>query len=1489
MRALESTGGLVTLVFVMATVSACAASAPDTGDLELTAHASSAVCTSAALSDQTRSYRDRTCESVWAYQQYSVPCMVNKQDPRCGIAGYQQTQCTAYTTCASPSFGVAYRTTQSSTTSVVGDAVKQRKCEVSDGRRVCYDEIVGYNYGRACLEAANARRDAVRASYPTEAANIGVTQLAAPRSMNRYGACSITVTGIPVWNQRAQAPCPTYNYSCNDPSRPIYATCPVTNSTPNECPAGTATVLSPAQKSLTEAEATDPNMISPADPLAPGAPTCLSCEPLPATTSSEVLAKYACLDRNFTTASALPPGEVRDGALTKIAANMKLLAELKGSLLPQSAIDRIVQVYATMPDARATCADPMPALPEPDAACGDVAALSSLNGRLRFCQGLAADNGEPASDIDRDWDLWSSCMQTADTIASIPATDCHREAYEAAFDGMSRALFKQRWAFPLPSVGDDTFEGEAQKRLRYLGTWNTAAARIYRDRAPAKLLDRVSEHVGAFWGVVQARAFEKVPALNDDGSPRPVNEAVLDEVTTNALTGDRKVLSALYRPDPKLPVTAPDVNAVPAKDEVLLTVTADVLESLRARLADANLVHDLACLVGSCKQPAFATSLSAAWRAEASIFSTTQLSALATTPLDDDWKAVMANILVNHAHLENAVARATGTPFDAAALSSARVDALPAVVRPLVRLAQTATSYTNGFARQQLFDPSVVSSVGGSLGDARQQELFGLIAAARLELTGAVNQYKDNRARLVEEIVTSLRQDNAQSQVSTALALKNEQASEIIERLGGLRRSASLDSVKFGDFMKSFEATVAADKLGESAKVVTSTVSLGVVPSDAHYTAGGPRALPALAVQQGGTPLRIAAEAGEVINVTAAGSWAPTCALRRSPQFGPRLVANNPMIGPEGFLLSIVDGKYQTVSQQDTKGNSASSSASVQASLCAGVKATSGTPGQALFGSGVEAYVDASVCVRAELGTTTQTSSTQIDNQSTESRQAATFLSGVRLDDTPLPNYPAGALLLVGVARGQTDVGSIRINRPITSPTTSVIADQPLDFYLIVNDLAECGAGPEQGGLTVTATKLTPSGIAAKQLGVAMGSTLTSLRQQATSIAAQSGVLPSQPALLRSNAQTSLRAACGYCDLASFPPSLLELFNNFVDAELVRLERTAALRDAELALRHITMEADQVTSDLVVNGKVSRLQRLLPAWRARDIDAERIQSPMRLLVDLVARNLYPLASARYPTELEAAAADLSTRNAATKVLGHKWSDSAVDIAGDLDLLVSALVSRYQAATGSTPSSTTRIAISYPNPNPLYPAPPSPFYEVDAVRSGAVWDALLNNQAAFLTVRPEDLYADQGVGRVPCNVRAPVLSGMALYVAGVDDTVASTLNSLAYNSSIYAGTDMTVPNDGGLRLYEQRNKQTLNGLIATKFGPASAALANVAADVKALPGMSPFGSFRINPKLVGTFGDPLTEATAIVLVMELSTRTSPTSSGTLPGVLTCPQN
>jgi hypothetical protein len=1211
---------------------------------------------------------------------------------------------------------------------------------------------------------------------------------------------------------------------------------------------------------------------------------CLSCENVGSLLDrAGVQAKFECLRQQIVlpaTATAASPA----------IDHLKRLFEAHGHWLTQEQADFASSVYEAYPGVQPQCGAywTAPAEPSPSPQ------LASLRSDLQLCDRLlqphaASQSTTKAGPVTRlDWLMTPKCTGTIAQAKSAAAGNANLQTYlDKALElsvGVGRTGFRY--------MGDAAFETRPvalATNLQQLGTWYASAktgAYAGSDAASKLALD-TSALSGGIWDGLYTADLAALRGRASDGS---LQDYELTDHLNLELRKDIELLGALFPPTGQ----TPPLTGAPA-----LYLVSDGLQMLSERLGDYAPYHDLGCKFLGCRtRPTEVSALNALL---ASLADRTALDAAVTAAGSvpgrastwSEWRTTFARIAdptLHPAVFQQAVLDALPPGYFGSNPPQYTNDLVLAPPEGSAQSLQTISAFvtaaagrTTNYGQTGLFLDGSDDALSYPLRFEDWPGVKNRVSEALSLLDTAIAQYDGARASLALDLMNEI--DLQQTHAS--IDLRKENLADEIERLGTtmaqLRLGGSIDASLFAREAQKFEQNMRALQDAGTPLFPVNDSWLAPISGRGRYSGSGTFAdVSEVAVLEAGVPVKLTGGKGDVINLSVSGQYSPTCSMRTlgGKYAGIDLTGvEGALTGPEGFEFVYSNGSFQTHSF--TEATQHSWSASVSA--CAG------------FGI---SFVSAQACVGYQYS---DSRSTQ-DGNGWESRSSAGFSKGLRLPNTPFPNYPVGALLAVQVPANQTPLRSTIRSVQVVQPQGSIVLTGDVDVYLVVND-RDCAEA--SGALNVRATTLSRplAGSAARNLRDAMGAVVLDLETQWTSIISAGRILPDQMSGIRARAWQSLRSSVeqGWQFSSYYPEIVTGFFDAWLSYEIVKAERAVDLVGLNEDYRSKLMDVRVLAAEADAVDRKQRLQRLVPTWTLANLDVSHLSAQTDYVALVANQQLYPFVSLRYP-EVLAAMPTASLVALADGTASNNWSSPIDDLGTLVRNAVADVMNYTDSADGQANKTLTHVVVRFRDPNDVRMFGPTDGHTADPVRAAAVWSAIRGGRAVQVEIRPEDVYAQgNGEGSLSCWASAPVVSAMALYFESAGCSTPGdqsgctdgNWNTLDKRSETFVASPMefTTPSGVDSRVFVDRSwlNSQKNKVLWGPEGYAvsyflSARASNPAVYAQGVRGVSPFTTYDISP-MEGLYPpasgiDPY----ALVLVLELE---SVQKANPMPGVDSCP--
>lgn len=907
-------------------------------------------------------------------------------------------------------------------------------------------------------------------------------------------------------------------------------------------------------------------------------------------------------------------------------------------------------------------------------------------------------------------------------------------------------------------------------------------------------------------------------------------------------------------------------------NELILAVTADALQSLADKIERRVDAHDFSCLYGHCT-PGEPTRLSELNELLGAVGDPARFSAAfqSSRRLPPAWQQAFGALAANAQVLAQAVAQlqdesAVRTPDGVVSTAGARLASLVRVAR------SRAQSYTT----TGLFSTQAQQALRSGLDESRRAEVMSDMDGRRRLLELHLGSLATGRQQLAADLIRI--DDHAHQQVSITnrVSEKQQEVTQLTLDLQGRRAEINRAERTQGDFLSSVKELVKVPGWQpEFAMKLKDTVFV-VSPRDARFDGQKHNQDSNLSSNHVSSLQPFVVNKGDSLLFAITGSWSPTCALSRSPG-GADL--KDSIVGPEGFTTARADSDIATRADQDGVSDASS--------------ATRSTGEHGSFGISVGGLSVGKNYDHTKANTHIKHHET-LDSNTLESRNVASFSTGLRLDNVPFPSAPAGALLAVVVVPGNGPSGTIKDVHVMHAPTSAILFSDDAEVYFVVNDLSTCERADSQA-LTVSVTHMQSASPAMEKLAQAMGTALGELRARMPALRAQGRILPQQMASLASDAQQRVAATCG--DLARYPQSIRAMFDAWVSKEQTVLESQAECLSLERRIANLELEIHSLEADKAMAQGKSRLLTLAPLWTLRNLDASLVGLQMTKSLTLMNDRIWPVMSLLYPSGLTSLYGD--TAFAAIRKQLLQMREGAFDDTPEEQArrLVSAMESIHAAMqearldgreTGGRQGSF--VALRFERPGYASAPAPAPgaanVPAADAARASAVWHAIQAGGRAEFSILPEDLYAKHGGrARLSCNQLVPVVSSMGLLLEREDTDVEGTKGRAPVALPTEVTSRLHFATGEGMRAFRIAPNFAWHWpLVMVGSAAESYHIMDQCRALQTGQGLSPFATFAVDFAYLQNSPELLQGVRAITVLMELDYRVD--GGRSVSGVRSC---
>lgn len=1380
------------------------------------------------------------CAGPWIYNSFVQPCWISKRDPACGpLQGYEKKTVPIYPTCRTESNGVERYVNENIEYRVSGVWVEEQVCDHS--RKPPCKMVNTCHIDEKC-DGREVFERRVPPSYRSNASYTNVT-LGPTGGSKCQGACRADIKNAPLFVSAESSACgaPIGTRQVDDTSKPLYPACRLKShgdAPVSECGVAPGVQYSGFGMTLKELTAKTPaGVFSPNTP----APRCTSCDDYQLASAKDAPGMATCLASARKAASGLPVD--RAALQSRLIEKSKLLYELYADALSADTRAEYQELYLSSPDSVPPCkTDSL--VPSTPAQCTTPRPAE----RLRFCQRLLLGHVSTAV-VATSLDV---CIKNAAEIDRLAST-CQPDPLRQAYIKVSSAL-TQRMLGTVSAEGTPALPkvDSLREKLALIEQWHQAVLPFASANSArhAEMLDAMQQLVATLWN--SARAAGALAA----GATR-------DQIAANDVEIDRRVLLA-----------AVGGQRVAVTGAPLFHVLDRGFQQIAQRIRNVTEFSDLGCLLQGCGAGGTTSEISEIWALWSQLGNPdgTSEALKKASHVRPAWKEVFTAIDKQGPAVQGAVASAARTN-EVVDLGVTDSSELFDFASPLSTLVREAAARSTSFARLGRLELHPRTVLRGGLASAQIAVLEAELNSRINSLRQAIEVFKRDERTYLSDLQNDLATGSRQVAAKQQLIDRQTQVFQLAQDLAGLRESAAIEANDFALFVDRFKE---AAKKEDQAMIKTLDTQLAVAAKGARYT-GDASNIAKIAVLQGGKPWSRPVAKGSMVSIrTGNEQWSPTCAVRATKIADPTGSGQAPIdvtastTGPEGYLVQWQGNSYHATSNRTSLDISAHHSDTASTKACAGAKVTAEAPGIAKFFVPIDLEVYASIdaCVGSDIGMT-QSATEAVDAATgMETRQAAAFSSGLRAPGTPVPKMPAGALLAIRLPAGVTDMKKSHIS-VVRAPLTQFLADEDSDIYFVVNDKAGCE--DVSGELAVQVTELQLTGANAGNTAAAMKDVMQNVRDQTPRFLNQGRILPNELATIREAAYQTLRTKVKTVD--QLPPILRGMFDQWLDTELLKIQREVEIKGVTRSLDLLRTEAASAKEALDLVGGEQRLIHEMTRLSLNNLDSDHLGYDVGRLIEYLVQYMHPAFELRYPSVLRDMVKDHAVLDKFATLVGIDFMRSVSDLARDALTVADTIKSQWDATKLNAVASGnvgTSVAVSFPRPG----APvTSVWSKADPVRSASVWQSLLdpNQTRAGFEIEPSDLYsALGGASRLQCIEATPIIRSMALFVAIDDGAVGDALNAQNWRVPAQVDGQLLFTTAVGPKNYLLSNGDWLSETMGVLFGLSQSAVATfdrVGKSALVANGLSPFSTYWVNISALRQI-PKLKDASELVLLFEL---------------------
>jgi hypothetical protein len=481
----------------------------------------------------------------------------------------------------------------------------------------------------------------------------------------------------------------------------------------------------------------------------------------------------------------------------------------------------------------------------------------------------------------------------------------------------------------------------------------------------------------------------------------------------------------------------------------------------------------------------------------------------------------------------------------------------------------------------------------------------------------------------------------------------------------------------------------------------------------------------------------VAENDNEMLALSVSSQWHPVCALSKSPLAA--FAAENVLVGAGGFQLSLSNSSALVNSRGKERREVDYTDQGMRAEVCEKADGT-------VKGNGPTA----SVCGYFQMGKRVEKSKFESETQSDTTQYSSNFEAGLRLPNTPLPNYPAGAL--IGVVESPDGEGFKPEKFLVVDKQSIVILKKGQKLRFVVND---CYSKDSSGSLAV---EVSPR-ISTAAASIAMLNDFASILSSNEIIERKSKIVISGSAIeaeiqnLRSHiVKTFVAKHDGNTDYRKIP-QVQAIFDAWLDQDMLEVRKRFDIRMQERKVRDLDLEYRAFNTRMNAEARSEKIQSEIFELSLTNLDQNLLADRLLRILNFTDSSIMPLIDLYYPglrIETEFKQLNSLPLDASLKVVGDSLEDAFAKI--NDEVLIKAL---YRNIGGSQ---FQNLLVRIPRPEISAEGSEWPVAS-NPVRQ-KVWEYLLSDTADklfSLSIPVEALYQQNRVkGRLSCNQILPVI-------------------------------------------------------------------------------------------------------------------------------------
>ncbi|MBL6991532.1 MAG: hypothetical protein ISR65_17235 [Bacteriovoracaceae bacterium] len=504
--------------------------------------------------------------------------------------------------------------------------------------------------------------------------------------------------------------------------------------------------------------------------------------------------------------------------------------------------------------------------------------------------------------------------------------------------------------------------------------------------------------------------------------------------------------------------------------------------------------------------------------------------------------------------------------------------------------------------------------------------------------------------------------------------------------------------------------------------------------------------------------------------------------------------------------------KMDTVTEATTDTTTNNESAAYEYS-----KTEATTTGSVLTDTREQSEVNSdSSCLGVNSGRTYKTNSDSSQSTQRNDRTRASYSTGLRLGNTPIPTAPVGSLLLIEIPVGEGNLKYAK-NVSVIGRNSKFLAEEDSDYYIIGND---CRGEDRTNKLFIGFSKYIPVDIEAINLTKKILLALGIVKNKERLLLDMGEISTMELNNLKAKILAQLTSEGAEVNRHPF---LRELFDYWITNELTLLQRKSKIVQLERRLTSLAIDIHQTRLELQNAKFEAKVNYLLQTWDFHNMDLSQLGPALDNVLKSINNNVLLTLKFKYPAVLRRLSRDRKLEG----LRGLSIFDSLLKVSEVLNELVKNIPDDVEEEVFLQPveQNTSTVILSVPNPYYKTNCAGLPYDTVigsrhDSCSDGEIspqyyvsrefkttyptvsravaqniWKQLIDGKKKIsISITPEDLYRSTKNVRtrfLECDSITPVIMNTAIMFS-TEDVTADDLNKLGMETRVETDRKLIFP-------------------------------------------------------------------------------------------------